>query len=324
MMLSTPWKLLRSAALCSVAFCALTAGAHAQSAGSWTMKAPLPAALNEVAVAYAGGKIHVMGGSVLGFTGPYHQDYDPATDKWRARSPLPRSLDHVGSAVLNGKIYAVGGFVGGGVHKDGQNTAFEYDPALDSWRILAPLKAGRGSVGVVALDGKIHAVGGRAPDGTTVATHEVYDPATNAWKELAPLPKARDHLAATVIDGRIHIAGGRFGPPTERTGMHDVYDPKTDSWVSGPPLPTPRSGLAGTLYKGLFMVLGGELPPGQTFPENEAYDLKTDSWRALAPMPGGRHATAAATDGEHVYLAGGSLKPGGGGVTDQLIVFTLP
>src|SRR6202011_2252286 len=97
MMLSTPWNLLRSAALYGIAFCALTAGAHAQSAGSWTMKAPLPAALNEVAVAYAGGKIHVIGGSVLGFTGPYHQDYDPATDKWRVRSPLPRSLDHVGS-----------------------------------------------------------------------------------------------------------------------------------------------------------------------------------------------------------------------------------
>jgi N-acetylneuraminic acid mutarotase len=265
-----------------------------------------------------------MGGSVLGFTGPYHVEYDPAGNAWRTRSPLPRALDHIGSAALNGKIYTIGGFVGGGVHKDGQNAAFEYDPALDTWRILAPLKAGRGSVGVVALDGKIHAIGGRAPDGTTVATHEVYDPATNSWKEAAPLPKARDHVAAAVVDGKIHIAGGRFGPPTERTDMHDVYDPKSNTWTSGPPLPTPRSGLAGTTYKGLFLVLGGELPPSQTFPENEAYDVKTNSWRALAPMPGGRHATAAASDGEHVYLAGGSLKPGAGAVTSELIVFTLP
>src|SRR6267142_1538952 len=115
--------------------------------------------------------------------------------------------------------------------------------------------------GAPALRGKIHAIGGRAPDGTTVATHEVYDPATNTWKELAPLPKARDHVAAAAIDGKIHIAGGRFGPPTERTDMHDIYDPASNSWTSAPPLPTPRSGLAGTFYKGLFMVLGGELPP---------------------------------------------------------------
>ena len=308
----------------AAALVALIASVHAQPTGSWEMKTAMPAALNEVALAYVDGKVHVLGGSVLGFTGPYHEEYDPAADTWRARSPLPRALDHIGAAVLNGKIYGVGGFVGGGVHKDGQNTAFEYDPSLDTWRILSPLKAGRGSVAVVALDGRIHAIGGRAPDGTTVATHEVYDPKANTWKELAPLPKARDHTAAAVIDGKIHIAGGRFTGPVDRTGLHDVYDPTTNTWLSAPPLPTPRSGLAGASYKGLFVVLDGELPPDHTFPENEAYDSKANSWRELAPMPAGRHGTSAATDGNHVYLAGGSLKPGSGAVTNQLIVFTLP
>ena len=259
-----------------------------------------------------------------GFPGPYHVDYDPPTDKWRPRAPLPRALDHIGTAALNGKIYAIGGFVGGGVHKDGQNTAFEYDPALDSWRILAPMKIGRGSVSVVALDGKIHAIGGRDPGGTVLPLHEVYDAATNTWKELAPVPKARDHAAIAVIDGRIHLAGGRFGASTDRTGLHDVFDPKGNTWAAAPPLPTARSGLAGVLYKGLFMVLGGEMPAVGTNAENEAYDAKTDSWRTLAPMPAGRHATGAATDGDHVYVAAGSLTPGGAGATNQLIVFTLP
>jgi N-acetylneuraminic acid mutarotase len=137
------------------------------------------------------------------------------------------------------------------------------------------------------------------------------------------LPKARDHAAAAVIDGKIHIAGGRFGGAADCTDLHDVYDPKANTWSGAPPLPTARSGLAGTSYKGLFLVLGGELPPGHTFPENEAFDSKTNNWRALAPMPEGRHGTAAASNGNHVYLAGGSLKPGSGGVTNQLIVFTL-
>lgn len=301
--------------------------AHAQSQGSWTMKTPLPAALNEVGVAFAGGKLHVFGGSVLGYTGPYHAVYDPTTDKWDARSPapFPNRLDHVGSAVLDGKIYTVGGFVGGGVHKDGQDCAYEYDPAANTWRTLAHLKLGRGSVGVVALNGKIHAIGGRGADGKTVGTHEVYDPATNKWSDAAPLPTPRDHLAIAVIDGKIHVAGGRTGASTARVDKHDIYDPKTDSWSSGPPLPTPRSGLAGVVYKGMFMVLGGEVPEQRrTNAENEALDAKTNTWRTLAPMPGGRHATNAATDGAHVYLAGGSLKPGSGDVTNQLIVFTLP
>jgi hypothetical protein len=64
------WMLLQLAA---AALGALTASAHAEPAGSWEMKAPMPAALNEVALAYADGKIHVLGGSVLGFTGPYHE-----------------------------------------------------------------------------------------------------------------------------------------------------------------------------------------------------------------------------------------------------------
>src|SRR5262245_5569054 len=100
-----PRTVLKLAAACAVALGAVGANAQAQPAGSWAMKTPLPAALNEVAVAADDGKIHVLGGSVLGFTGPYHQEYDPASDKWRARAPVPRALDHMGSAVLNGKIY---------------------------------------------------------------------------------------------------------------------------------------------------------------------------------------------------------------------------
>jgi N-acetylneuraminic acid mutarotase len=294
--------------------------------GSWIKKAPLPAALNEVQMAFAGGKIHALDGGVLGYTGPYHEEYDIAADKWRPRARVPQALDHVGATVLNGKIYLFGGFVGGGTHADGQPTALEYDPALDSWRLLAPMSAGRGSVGAAAVDGKIYVIGGRDPTGKTVNTNSVYDPATNTWKDgLAPLPKARDHLAIGVIDGRIHVAGGRFGASTDSTDLHDIYDPKTNTWTSGPPMPTRRSGLASTVYKGLFLVLGGELPTEQrTNTENEAFDPKTNSWRTLAPMPMGRHGANAATDGEHVYLAGGSHLPGGGDVTNELIVFTLP
>lgn len=302
----------------------LIGGARAQltQSGSWVMKTPLPAALAEVGVAYAAGKLHVVGGNVLTYTGPYHEEYDPVTDKWRARAPLPRSLDHVGTAVLNDKIYVIGGFVGGKTHNDGQDTAFEYDPIFDTWRILASMKGGRGSVSAVALEGRIHALGGRDATGTTLGRHEVYDPATNTWAELAPFPKPRDHMAAAVIDGKIHIAGGRFTGPADHTGEHNVYESKTNSWTVAAPMPTPRSGLATTVYKGLWLVLGGEMPTG-TNSENEAYDPKTDSWRSLAPMPAGRHATGAATDGDRVYVPAGSLTPGDAGLTNQLIVFAL-
>jgi hypothetical protein len=77
------------------------------------------------------------------------------------------------------------------------------------------------------------------------------------------------------------------------------------------------------VYKDMILVLGGELPPN-TFAQNEAYNPKTKSWQALEPMPAGRHGTGAAASGGNVYVAAGSLRPGSLGVTNELIVFTMP
>ncbi len=73
------------------------------SQGTWTMKAPLPAPRAEVAAVAFDGKLHALGGSVSGTAGPYHDEYDPATDSWRARAPLPEGRDHLGVAVAAAK-----------------------------------------------------------------------------------------------------------------------------------------------------------------------------------------------------------------------------
>jgi N-acetylneuraminic acid mutarotase len=139
-------KLSRFVGACGAVLVTLTGLAQAQSEGTWIMKTLVPAALSQVSVAYVDGKLHVMGGSVLSVIGPYHLLYDPATDKWNARALVPRPLDHMGAAVLNGKIYLIGGFARS-ADRNGQDSAFEYDPKLDTWRILAPMKTARGSVG---------------------------------------------------------------------------------------------------------------------------------------------------------------------------------
>src|SRR5262249_55180474 len=142
--------------------------------------------------------------------------------------------------------------------------------------------------------------------------------------EAAPLPKARDHMAVVAVAGKIHVIGGRLAGPGERTGQHDVYDPAANSWTSAPPPPTPRSGGAAALYQGMVFGLGGQPPPHHTSPENEGSDAASDRWTALAPMPAGRHGFGGAVIGSNAYFVGGSLTPGGGGITDQLIMFSLP
>ena len=73
--------------LITVAFLgALLASVPAQSQeGVWTMKKPLPAPRNEVALAAVGGQVYVVGGSVGGVAVPQIDEYDPPSDGWRAR-----------------------------------------------------------------------------------------------------------------------------------------------------------------------------------------------------------------------------------------------
>ena len=115
--------------------------------GVWTMKKPLPAPRNEVALAAVGGKVYVVGGSVGGVAVPMIDEYDPPSDGWRTRAAMPKGLDHLGVAVVDGKIITVGGFIGS-VHRGAVSDVYEYNVAADTWRTLAPMKNPRGSVGV--------------------------------------------------------------------------------------------------------------------------------------------------------------------------------
>ncbi len=294
--------------------------------GTWSVAAPLPEVHSEVAVAVAGGKLYVVGGTnATTFVLPLNEEYDPATKRWRERAPLPQPLTHLGVVGMNGKIYVVGGFSDPTRdHVGAVDTTYVYDPASDTWRTLAPLEAPRGSVGVAVLDGKLHAIGGRGLDLQTVATHEVYDPATNRWSEAAPLPRARDHLAVVTLDGKIHAIGGRFGSSRDNTALHDVYDPRTNAWQSAAPMPTARSSVAAAVYHGLILVVGGECNGGVTFDQNEAFDPRTGSWQSLAPIPPGRHGFGAGTLGDDVYFTGGAIGCGGKDITDEVRTFHLP
>ena len=206
------------------------------------MKKPLSAPRNEVALAAVGGKVYVVGGSVGGDAVPLIDEYDPPSDGVaRDARPMPKGLDHLGVAVIGGKIITVGGFIGS-VHRGAVSDVYEYDPAANTWRALAPMKNPRGSVGVAVLDGKVHAIGGRGVDNTfTVGTHEVFDPATGQWSERAPLPQAARSYGAGGArrQAACHrrpltnpASGATHTRSEDRRGRRaDIYDPaEANSW----------------------------------------------------------------------------------------------
>src|SRR3954468_8401414 len=152
----------RSTALIAmIASLAFAATALAQMPTSpWKKAAPFPYPDEELYGVALNGKMYVIGGWDEGKAAGLNYQYDPATDKWTEKKGMPRAAHHAALAAANGKIYVIGGFV---PPKDTQiptggawqpiNDVWEYNPAADSWKSLAPMPTNRGAAVAVEAGG---------------------------------------------------------------------------------------------------------------------------------------------------------------------------
>lgn len=310
--------------------------APGQTAGKWTKLAPFPEPAEEVYGAAAGGKMYVMGGLAPGWK-PRGLvfEYDPASDKWTKKKPMPLSSHHLAIVELNGKVYVFGGFV---PPQSGPPAwvpivnAWEYDPANDAWKALAPMPSKRGSAVAAAVGGKIYVIGGggTSPGSKEPSIHptkphlalgtvEEYDPATNSWRARTPMPTPRNHSGIGVVGGKIYVIGGRTGAAFIGVGANsdivEEYDPVTDAW--GPikaRMPTPRSAVAYATYKDRIYIAGGEFQDERlmaAFWVVEAYHPATNSWTTLPRMSVPRHGLAGAAIGNRLHFVTGEVQSAG-------------
>ncbi|WHZ26534.1 MAG: hypothetical protein OJF51_001329 [Nitrospira sp.] len=309
---------------------------EAQALGKWTKGAPFPEPSEELVGVSAGGKFYVFGGLGPGWIPQgLVYEYDPATDKWAKKRPMALPAHHVAFAELNGKFYAFGGFVppeSGPPAWVPINHAWEYDPANDSWKALAPMPSKRGSAVAAAVNGKIYVIGGAglhpgssetalypARPHRSVDTVEEYDPQTNSWSVRSSMPTARNHAAIGAVNNKIYVIGGRLGSAfiftASNTNVVEEYDPATDQWgLVKARMPTERSGGAWAVYNGRIYVAGGEHQDGHlmaAFRALEAYDPVTNSWSELPMMPMPRHGLAGAVVGNRLHLASGDIQSAG-------------
>src|SRR5436190_22325135 len=133
----------------------------------WKKAAPFPEPDEELYGVAVEGKLYVIGGWGEGKARGANYEYDPVTDKWTKKRSMPRPAHHAALATANSKIYVFGGFVppeGTQIPTGGAwqsiDDVWEYDPAADSWKTLAPLPGNRGSAVAVEAGGKIHVIGG--------------------------------------------------------------------------------------------------------------------------------------------------------------------
>src|SRR5215813_5458732 len=125
------------------AFAQAPAPAAPTAANPWFQGAPFPEASEEVLGATAGGKLYVFCGLAPGWKPKaLVVEYDPASNQWAKKRPMRLASHHVAFASLNNKIYAFGGFTlptAGAPAWNPLNNAWEYDPASDEWKELAPM-----------------------------------------------------------------------------------------------------------------------------------------------------------------------------------------
>jgi len=238
------------------------------STGAWRVRAPLPHGASHMAAATLGGTIYVIGC----FTGRDHKGpvdrvfaYDIAGDAWRALPPLAVGRGSIGAAAVGGKIHAVAGRVTNDIddwHTNGVvGTHDIYDPATGGWTAAAPLPTPRDHLAVVAVGGKLHAIGGRYGNNDQMSDlHDVYDPVSQTWTSAPPLPTPRGGVAGALYNGLILVIGGE--DETRTYVENEAYDVEARRWLRLAPMPAGRHGHGAAVVGPCAYVDGGALQRG--------------------------------------------------------------
>lgn len=325
------------------------APAQPTAASPWATLAPFPEPSEELLAATANGKLYIFAGLAPGWKPKaLVVEYDPANNTWTKKKPMALPSHHVAFASYGDKIYAFGGFKypdSGPAAWEPVNNAWEYDPATDNWKALAPMPNKRGAMTATVVDGKIYVIGGAGvmPGSTETSIHparrhmvvgtvEEYDPKTDTWRNRAALPTPRNHHAAAAVNGKIYVIGGRIGAAfitsASNTDIVEAYDPATDSW-SRPleRMPTARSAVGFGVWKNRIFVAGGE---GQdraslrAYRAVEAYDPALNQWLIMPSMPNPRHGLGVAVVGDRLYTVSGDAQSASSGAhTDVPFVQAL-
>ena len=307
------------------------AGAKPVAAFAWSRAPNASLERQELYPVASGGKIYVAGGVLTPPTGysAHFEAYNVQAGRWEALKPLPEARHHIALAETDGLIYGIGGFSGGFPFWRAHTSVFIYDPQTDRWSTGPKAPEARAEGVVLAVDGKIYAMGGRAA-ATPGASHfndyadstrsDVLDPVTGRWTRIADAPSARNSAAAAVIAGKVYVVGGRQALKQPDGSLRqvnvptlEVYDPATNSWKVKASMPQAQGGLAAAAHAGRLYAFGGEqwVPDQKVFGDGWVYEPETDKWSALPPLPTPRHGLGAATVGNQIYLVGGGERVGG-------------
>jgi|GEM_PF-2860954 len=324
----------------STCLLALAVPAAAQTTvGSWSKGASLPVLQSEWDGAAIGDSLFVVGGEQkrtpqTDASKPADElwIYDAKTDKWTQGANMPGGRNHPAVVSLDGLLYVFGGYplscCDNYPWPYGSETAWQYNPKTNAWKVLTPMPRKMGAGMAAAFDGKIYVMAGTDSGQfhSIAAVHE-YDPAADSWRARASMANAREHVKGAVVDSLIYVIGGHSKPGAQKVNQASVeaYSPRSDKWYDKGVMPTPRGGIGAANVGGRIYVFGGEGANFQLFGQVDRYDPATGQWARINEMPytGGIHGHATMVLNGKVHMVGGS-NPAGFNPRNYHDIFTPP
>ena len=298
--------------------------------GTWTATGPMVAPhAKHTVTALLDGRVLVVGGEgrVGGVNGnpvTTSEIFDPATGRWTATgTALPEvTYNHSATRLRDGRVLVAGGAYDGVAGSGATAAAQVFDPATDSWAVVAPMSVARTYHSSLLLDdGRVLVAGGHDGSGVPQASAEIWDPVRGTWRPTAPMAFAHHsetNAAARLPGGRVLVVAGatvRSDGSRDVTDATQIFHPASGRWRPGPALPGPArtDHVVVALGDGRVLVAGGIaldplLGPPLSIGLDDAYVLDGHArrWSVARSMHVPRHNAAATLlpDGS-VLVAGG-------------------
>ena len=203
----------------------------------------------------------------------------------------------------------------------------------NTWSEKAPMHIARCGLGVIAVGGKVYAIGGTTSADSFIddvmGTTEQYNPTTDVWIYKASMPTPRAFFAIASYQNKIYCIGGAVGMKLvdERSGFYsiidsnkvEVYDTLKDTWATKASMPTSVGiGISAQEINGKIYVTGNTYIL--------VYDPIKDSWINTGSTPMPRYSAVVdnkiiATNVQDVLLPPTSPYYGGSYPAQQVVIY---
>ncbi|HEX2547768.1 MAG TPA: kelch repeat-containing protein [Ramlibacter sp.] len=183
---------------------------------------------------------------------------------------------------------------------------------MGRWVRKAPLPLPRSEMAwAVAMNGRMHLVGGYGEQRVDRPYHQVYNPQADAWSNAAPLPLGANHVGVAVLGDTLFAIGGFVEQNRKPHAECFAWSEREDRWRRIAPLPQACGSVACVTAGGRLHGIGGAI--GDTFDTKKSvdwhvvYDPQADRWSRAAPMPTARDHVGAVVANGVVHVIGGRV-----------------